>query len=252
VIPPHVRVALAAVLIACAPEGAGSAGTTFAAATFAAATSNTARAAAGADSTRAAPGSAAPFALSPADSLLRARGSAWGPAPDREAGPRVDARTPPKPLWEQIVLIPYHVIGLPFRGLNWLIKAGVVAAQEAGLLDIFAEVAGGIPGPWGSYILPTFGISDARGTEYGLTLHHDRFLGGPHRLRIAAATSSQRADDVNVGLRFELSDVQRLDVATGYSDNPGAKYYGLGYDSAADERSYYRRQVRWAGLAGRR
>jgi len=188
------------------------------------------------------------FALSAEDSLLRARGSQWGEAPDREEGPRVAAKTPGRPLWESVIMVPYWVIGVPFRLLNWALKGLIVILDKWGLLNLFADVAGGIPGPWGSYFLPIFSISDAKGLQLGLVLHHNRFLGGPHNLRMEAAYSTLQAQDANLGMLFRLSDRQQMVFGTGIDKNPGTQYYGLGRDSKASGKSFYERTITWFGL----
>ncbi|MFO7653771.1 MAG: BamA/TamA family outer membrane protein [Candidatus Krumholzibacteriia bacterium] len=159
---------------------------------------------------------------------------------------------PSRPLWERAVRVPYHVLGWPLRGMNWLVKSTAVEAGRSGVFNAVRQLVDGVPGPFDSYVQPTVALSEARGWEGGLVLYRPHFLGRDGRLRVAGSLSTRQARDLNAGVRIRLDARQFLELGGGQDKNQGAEFYGLGWDSQRSGKSYFLRTVEWGGLQTRR
>ena len=49
----------------------------------------------------------------------------WNGIPQRTAANTAHLREPERPGWEKAALVPYHVLGLPFRLMDYLVTGGI-------------------------------------------------------------------------------------------------------------------------------
>jgi len=192
------------------------------------------------------------------DLQLRTDGGYWGASGPSTASPADSAARGtasrdtvfsdlPTPLWETVVLVPYYIIGIPFRILDFGIRKSAQGLADLGLFKPVDPVRRGLPGPVGTSWLPSFSIGDTRGTAIGINLFHDHFFGGDNRLQIKASTSTFRANRLSIGTEFGTWRPVFWQAGVGFDRNPGTRYYGIGPDSDPDDRSRYERTVQWAG-----
>jgi len=186
------------------------------------------------------------FQMSPPDSLLRERASYWGPmAPGLQPrAARLADR--PRPAWQTVVLVPYWVIGIPFRLLDLGIKGAAKGLNNIGAFNVLGPQAG-FPGPWDSYILPMGSYGSSRGFQIGVNIFHDYFFGAENRLKIHASTSTLRADKASIGTIFRQLYPTTYQLGVGLDTNPGTRFYGIGPDTDEENEARYRRSFVWAG-----
>lgn len=186
------------------------------------------------------------------DTTQEVRHGRWGPiaAPADSNSARFADR--PRPGWEKAALVPYHVVGLPFRGLDYLAHQGFVLADRLGLFGFPPAEHPGLPLPLGVYLMPEFGISGLEGTSLGVNLTRYGFLGPGNRVHLVLESSTRHANKTALGTLFQLDPKSSLQLGIGYSACPVTRYYGLGPTSLRENESYYRRRSWWAGFEGDR
>jgi hypothetical protein len=182
----------------------------------------------------------------PADSL-GFRDTFWGPVsshPDSQAAYFGDRA---RPGWETAVMVPYWVIGLPFRLVYYGVDQTVIGMDRLGLFGVAAEYPG-VRGPWGTYIMPMIAIGDNEGFTLGAEVTRPDFLGEDNLFFMKASTSTRRADEIAGGTLFHLGPEWTLQIGGGGEKVNLTRYYGLGYDSFNGNLSYYQRQTSWGGF----
>lgn len=189
---------------------------------------------------------AAPAVVSaPADTIAAWR---WGPAPAPSVTNTRIMRDRPSPDWEAALMGPYHILGLPFRAL-YLVGDGTINLLDGlGLFDLPPADYRGLPGPWGTYIMPSFAIESLEGTKVGLSVMRPEFLGPDNTFFVAGDISTRHAQKIGGGVLFGLGPVWDLQIGGGTEEIPAVRYYGMGHDSGYGEQSYYFRGAAWGGF----
>ncbi len=180
--------------------------------------------------------------LAPADS------SFWGPLPARIDTVTAHFKDQPRPTWEKVALVPYYVVGLPFRVVDFAGRESVKTLDKWGLFGLPPAEHVGLPLPYGVYLLPDGSISGLEGISYGLNLRRPDFFGKGNMAYLTASSSTKHAGKLAGGFYFNLDENWGLQVGGGVADLPLTKYYGLGYASIAGDRSFYNRISRWVGV----
>jgi hypothetical protein len=87
------------------------------------------------------PDSTSPFwghTHTPADTLGAFEGSLWGPVPARHDSVSARYTNYSRPAWETAVMVPYWVIGIPFRLVYYGVDQSIVGMDKLGF---FGEAA---------------------------------------------------------------------------------------------------------------
>ena len=152
-----------------------------------------------------------------------------------------------RPTWEKIALVPYYIIGIPFRIVDVAGRETVKTLDRWGIFDLPPAEHAGLPLPYGVYLLPEGGISGLEGISYGLNIRKPDFLGEDNRAFLTISSSTKHADKLAGGFYFQMNPTWGLQLGAGTADLPLTRYYGLGYGSSAGDRSFYNRISRWVG-----
>lgn len=174
-------------------------------------------------------------------------GSYWGQRPVRNDSTTAHFQDQPRPGWEKAALVPYYLLGLPFRILDAAGRETVTALDEWGVFDLPPAEHAGLPLPYGIYLLPDGGISGLEGFSLGANLRKPDFFGKGNLAYLAISTSTKHADKLAGGFFFQLDPDWGLQLGAGLADLPLTKYYGLGHGSLEGNKSYYNRISRWFG-----
>jgi hypothetical protein len=166
------------------------------------------------------------------DTLGSPASSRWGAIPARADSTAAVLGDRPRPGWEKAALVPYHVVGIPFRILDFVAHGTLKTADGLGLFDAPAAEHVGLKLPLDLYLMPEFGISGLEGTTYGFNLSRYQLFGPHNEIFLTASSSTRKA----------------VKLGGGYAEVPLTKYYGLGPASDRDDRSYYNRESWWVGL----
>ena len=186
----------------------------------------------------------------PGEKVAAASQSRWGQIPARADSSAAKFADRPRPGWEKVAMVPYNIVGIPFRVLDFVGHESLKAADRLGFFGLPPAEHLGLPLPLDIYLMPDFGISGLEGTTYGLSLTRYDFLGPENRLYLTASSSTRHADKYAGGTIFQLTSRSGIQLGAGYSELPLTKYYGLGPTSERDDLSYYNRRSWWAGLEG--
>lgn len=195
--------------------------------------------------------SAAGVAAVAAVDTMRAAAAAewhWGPAPARSDSTVAVFANRSRPAWETAVLVPYWVVGLPFRLAFLAGDQAVTGLDKLNLFEFKAEYPG-LPGPFGSYIVPALSGGELEGTALGFELVRPRFLHRQGLFNLQANRSTRHADEVSGGAFTPLGDDWLLQLGFGSEEVNLRRYHGLGGDSREEDLSYYWLQSQWLGLA---
>lgn len=172
----------------------------------------------------------------------------WGPAPARSDSTVAVFPDRARPAWETAVLVPYWVVGLPFRLAFLAGDQAVTGLDKLNLFEFKAEFPG-LPGPFGSYIVPALSGGELEGTALGFELVRPRFLHRQGLFNLQANRSTRHADEVSGGVFTPLGDAWLLQLGFGSEEVNLRRYHGLGADSRQEDLSYYWLQAQWLGLA---
>jgi outer membrane protein assembly factor BamA len=173
--------------------------------------------------------------------------SHWGPLPARSDTTTTHVRDQSRAGWEKVAMVPYHVLGIPFRILNYLGTGTIKTLDKWGVFGLPPAEHAGLPLPYGIYLLPEGGISGLQGISYGLNFRRPNFLGPGNMAFITASNSTKHAYKLAGGFNFHLGPDWELQLGGGRADLPLTKYYGMGYNSRAGNRSFYHRGSHWVG-----
>lgn len=172
----------------------------------------------------------------------------WGARPVRADSTTAVFMHRARPAWETAVMVPYWVIGLPFRLAFLAGDQAVTGLDRLNLFEFKAEHPG-LPGPFGSFIVPALSGGELEGTALGFELVRPRFLHPRGLFNLQASRSTRHADDVTGGAFVPLGPAWLLQVGFGSEEVNLWRYYGLGGDSLEEDLSYFWRQTQWLGLA---
>jgi outer membrane protein assembly factor BamA len=184
---------------------------------------------------------------SPSDSLGAFAGSLWGPVPARDDSVSVRLANHSRPGWETAVMVPYWIVGIPFRIVYFGLDQTIIGMDKLGLFGPGGEYPG-IKTPGGAYLMPIISIGDLEGWTFGLELTRPHFLGPNNMLFIRGSRSTRKADDLAGGTLFQLGKGWTVQVGGGIEEKNLTRYYGLGYDSYYGDLSYYFRRTTWGGF----
>ncbi|MCB1184116.1 hypothetical protein KDM41_11835 [bacterium] len=191
-----------------------------------------------------APARAAATAAAPVDTV---RATHWGPLPARTDSTSAVFREQPRPAWETAVLVPYWVVGIPFRIVYGIGDFTIKKMDAWGLFGRPGDYPG-LKGPFGTYIMPSLSINDLEGTALGVDVRRPDFLGAGNMLFLRADRSTRRAGAYAGGALFHLGDTWQLETGGGFESVNQAKYYGVGPYSSDADLSYYYRSTSWGGF----
>ena len=144
-------------------------------------------------------------------------------------------------------MVPYYIIGIPFRILDIAGSETIKTLDRWGIFDMPPSEHAGLPLPLGVYLLPEGGISGLEGVSYGVNVRRPDFFGKGNKAYLTLSSSTKHADKLAGGMYFHLNRDWGLQLGAGTSDLPLTKYYGLGYASSEGDRSFYNRISRWVG-----
>lgn len=171
----------------------------------------------------------------------------WGQSIVRSDSTTAHFEDQSRPTWEQVVMVPYYIIGIPFRILDVATRETVKTLDRWGIFEMPPSEHVGLPLPFGVYLLPEGGISGLEGISYGVNLRRPDFLGKDNKAYLTLSSSTKHADKLAGGFYFNLNRDWGLQLGAGSSELPLTRYYGVGYESSAGDLSYYNRSSKWAG-----
>ncbi|MEN8007603.1 MAG: BamA/TamA family outer membrane protein [Candidatus Krumholzibacteriota bacterium] len=181
------------------------------------------------------------------DSLDAGTESYWGPVPAHHDSVSALLVKRSRGAWETAVMVPYWVVGVPFRVVYLGIDQTVIGMDKLGLFGAAAEHPG-IKGPFDTYLMPVVSIGDVEGFTLGLDVTRFDFLGPGNMLFIQGSRSTRKADELSGGTLFHLGKSWTVQAGGGVEEKNLIRYYGLGPDSIYGDLSYYHRTTTWGGL----
>ncbi len=182
-----------------------------------------------------------------ADTLGTFEGSLWGPVPARDDSVSARYTNYSRPAWETAVMVPYWVVGIPFRIVYLGIDQTVIGMDKLGLFGA-AAAHPGLRIPTDTYLMPVVSIGDLEGFTLGLQARHYDFLGPGNMLFLQASRSTRKADELSGGSLFHMGRDWTIQVGGGTEEKNLTRYFGLGPNSDFDNLSYYHRRVTWGGF----
>jgi len=186
-------------------------------------------------------------AQAPSDTLGAFSGSLWGPVPARHDSVSADFGNRPRPAWETVVMVPYWIVGIPFRIVYLGLDQTVIGMDKLGLFGAAAEYPG-LKIPGGAYLMPVISIGDLEGFTLGLQVTKPHFLGPGNMLFIQGSRSTRKADELSGGTLFNLGRGWTIQAGGGTEETNLTRYYGLGPQSYYGDLSYYHRRTNWGGF----
>ena len=140
--------------------------------------------------------------------------------------------------WEQIVLLPERIVSLPFSGLGFLTRTGMLKLEDSGMLSA-ASPAGQAP-PRRLLVLQTPGLGDRTGLGGAVKLQSPSVFHLPHFSARYAATQHHYTSTL---LGASLGPMA---VQYGYDWRPQDQYYGIGISTSEDSVANYGAQDEFA------
>lgn len=183
---------------------------------------------------------------SPSDSSQPTTRSFWGPFPTDTDSTRVRFVDPGMPLWESMLVWPYRVISFPVRVVGLGIGESIEWLDESRTLQRIGSWLGPRRGPFGVVLelsaggLPGFGA--------GATLEHDALFGPANRFRLRASWTLRDNGRLTSGILVPVGGGTEIEFGAGLRHRSNARFFGLGPDAVAADRSFYRQDLTW--LAG--
>ena len=171
----------------------------------------------------------------------------WGTIPARADSVTGTFTEASRPAWENAVLVPYWLVGVPFRAVWYVGDQTATGMEKLGLFGGKAEYPG-LKGPFDTYFMPSLAIHGLEGTKLGINMSRHNFLGPDNMLFMRVNRSTKRAGAYAGGTLFHLDDVWHLEMGGGFESVNQARYYGLGPGSRNGDLSYYYRSTHWAGF----
>ncbi len=171
----------------------------------------------------------------------------WGEMPARNDSITAHFEDQDRPGWEKVALVPYNILGIPFRILDVAGRESIKALDHWGIFDMPPSEHAGLPLPYGTYLLPEGGISGLEGISYGVNVRRPNFFGPENMAYLTVSSSTRHADKLSGGFYFHLNEAWGLQLGGGTAELPLTKYYGMGYTSTEGDESFYNRKSKWAG-----
>lgn len=176
--------------------------------------------------------------------------SYWGAISSRADSNTAVFTQPSKPLWEQTVLVPYHVVAVPFRLFALGLKGTIIYMDDHQVLDRIMTLIGPHPGPLG--IAVRFQAGGLSGFGGGITGTHKAFFGRGNRLKLRWRSTTRGTHKASLGIHLRRDRLTSFVVGAGYRIRPNARYFGSGPDAPESMESFYTQETAWAGLSLRR
>lgn len=190
----------------------------------------------------------APATAAPADSLAAPAPTRWGVLPAPSDSTVAVFADRPRPGWEAALLVPYHVAGFPLRLVGWAGEAALSQLDELGVFDLPPAEYPGLPGPFGTVLMPTVSLESLEGFQYGVQATRPHLVGRDDLLHLVAHRSTRKARKLAGGALLHLGPGWELELGGGAEEIPAVRYYGLGWESDGGGLSYWRRGAAWGGL----
>ena len=181
------------------------------------------------------------------DSSTATADSYWGAIPARGDSVTAAFTERSRPAWETAVLVPYWVVGVPFRLAYLALDQTIVGMDKLGLFGTPGEYPG-LRGPLNTYLMPDIAIDGLEGVTLGVQVTRPHFITGDNKLFLHASRSTRNAGKFGGGTIFHLGEVWHLEAGGGFESANQTRYYGLGTDSLDGDLSYYYRSTTWGGF----
>lgn len=180
-----------------------------------------------------------------ADSL---RQGYWGEFPAPADSVTAEFRDRRLPAWEYPLYGAYQVIALPVRGLQWLTTETLQGLDDLGAFHPVDPLLRGLPGPFGTRIMPNFRAGGLAGFGGGLNVHHWAVGGSrSNRFRLHWQSTVEEATKLTMGVILGDDDLHDFQFGAGYRRRPNARYFGLGPATAPEDESYFTQESAWVG-----
>ncbi len=174
------------------------------------------------------------------------RDTRWGTLPAFSDSTSAVFVPRPRPAWETAVLVPYWIVGAPFRVAYLALDQTVVGVDRLGIFGRPADYPG-LPLPGGAYLMPSLALGELEGVTGGVEISRPELLSPEGMLFFQANTSSRNADEISGGLFASAGRGWDLQLGAGFEEVNLNRYYGLGAEARVEDLSYYFRRTVWAG-----
>ncbi len=128
----------------------------------------------------------------------------WGEIPARSDTTMAHFDQTPRAGWETAAMVPYHILGIPFRILDFVGTQTIKGMDRLGIFGMPPAEHAGIPLPFGTFLMPEGAISGLQGFSYGLNVRRPNFLGPGNMAFVTDMTEQKKAlslaGDVQRGL----------------------------------------------------
>jgi hypothetical protein len=173
--------------------------------------------------------------------------SYWGAIPAEYDSVRTTFSHRTTPAWRSVLYLPFRIILIPLWLVDQALGVGVDVVYTSPVVRTATAFAGYIPGPWGSRFRPTVTAGGLAGFGIGVRLEHASFLGPGNPLRMTATGTLNGDMRLSTGAIFRGKRKNELEVGLGFRVRPNARFFGIGPDAVASNRSFYKQQYGWAG-----
>jgi hypothetical protein len=176
--------------------------------------------------------------------------SYWGSLPAPTDSTTARLTRPAKPLWEQTLLLPYHILGFPLDLIVTGTKATVVYLDESHILTRAQKLANYPLGPF--WVGPRVEYDAHTGWAAGITASSVRFLGPGNLFKLRWRTTTEETRHASLGIHFRPMQPTSFVLGAGHRLRPNARYFGSGPATSEDSESFYTQETGWAGMSVRR
>lgn len=196
------------------------------------------------------PGSAAADgSASSADSTEFVGESYWGPFPARVDSVIATEEPVERAAWELPLQGAWWVAKFPFMLTRLGVGASIEWLDESGTYAAIRDLIAPIDLPYGFIVGGSLGgLAGLSGT---LGYYHDRLPVEDARLRLVTSLSTRGDARLTGGFVYGEEGGRQFEFGTGYRIRRHARYFGLGPNSARADKSFFTRELGWAGTGVR-
>ncbi|MCP4547522.1 MAG: BamA/TamA family outer membrane protein [bacterium] len=170
----------------------------------------------------------------------------WGHLPPPVDSTMAVYRKPPRSVGEELVRLPWRVVGLPFKVSSGLLRHGIIYADEHGSFKQLRRLIGPMTGPFGiKFRLVAGGVG---GLGFGLDTRHHALFDPGNEMRLLSKFSLNGSTAVALGLHLNSRESRSYLFSAGYNLLTAAHYYGRGATTVAEDESTYTRELAWCGV----
>ncbi len=180
---------------------------------------------------------------------LEARPSYWGLLPARTDSVTQKFSDRRLPAWEYPIHGAFQVVALPVLGVQWVVTETLQGLDDLGVFRPVDPLLRGLPGPFGTRIVPNFRAGGLAGFGGGLDIHHRQVGGSPdNRFKLSWQATVKDATKVTLGLVLGQDPQWEYQFGAGYRKIPNARYFGLGPNTSPLGESFYTQETSWIGF----